>query len=190
MLDRLDVSDAEKASVFASSRTRGLILDLACHERSLRELSTASGLSMSHLKYHIDRLLRFGLVKVAREERRAGRPIKRYRAVARSFFVPARLSQGSVGDKLSAELRASLEQARSVSAEEGVLFSYEPEFGPRMHRVTSSSPAAFEIWSVLSLSNDDARALAGELKAILARYEKTRRQGSRVFLAHAAIAKR
>ena len=190
MLDRLDIESERAAAAFSNTRVRALILRLVGHEHSLTQLRPMTGMGLSLLSYHLQRLLRLGLVEITREAARGGRPIKFYRAVAKSFYVPAHLCSVMPGDNLSVELRASLERARRSNQGEGMLYSYEPDVGPRMRRLSDGVSAnGTEIWSVLKLSTAQAGKLAEEMRALIARYEAGQGMGVG-YLVHAALVPR
>lgn len=190
MLDKIDIENERAAAAFSNTRVRALILHLVGDERSLTQLRPITGMGLSLLSYHVQKLLRLGLVKITREWARGGRPVKFYRATARSFFVSSHLCQVLPGDHLSIELRASLERARRSNQSEGMLYSYEPGVGPRMRRLTDGASAnATEIWSVLKLSTGQAGKLAEEMRALIARYEAGPGTGVG-YLVHAALAPR
>lgn len=187
MDERFDIRTAAAASAFANARSRAVLLALAAQERSLRQLAGKTGLKLNLLHYHVTRLQALGLIEVVRTEKRPGRPVKVYRAVARAFFVPARLAGGEVGEKLSAELRERLALARARSGGEGTLYFVGDDGGPRMRRLGGDEPAeGAEYWSLLDLSRTDSAALAAEMKALLGRYRG--RAGRRQYLVHAALA--
>ena len=81
MADPLEIKDARTAAVFANRRRVGILLALAGQERSLSELAAFTGERMSLLLHHVRALQAAGLVQVAREQARAGRPIRFYRAM-------------------------------------------------------------------------------------------------------------
>lgn len=187
MDDRFEIRTTAAAAALAGTRSRAVLLALAAREQSLRQLAGATGLPLNLLHYHVSRLQALALVEVVRSEKRPGRPVKVYRAVARAFFVPARLAGAEVGDKLSAELRERLALARARSDGEGILYFAGEDGAPRMRRLGSDAPAeAMELWALLDLGRADAAELAGEMKALLGRYRS--RGGGRAYIVHAALA--
>jgi hypothetical protein len=189
MDERFDIGTPAAAAAFANARSRTVLLALAAEERSLGQLAGTTGLRLNLLHYHVTRLQALGLIEIARSETRPGRPVKIYRAVARAFFVPARLDGGETGEKLSAELRERLALARARSGGEGALYFVGDDGGPRMRRVGGDEPAeAAEYWGLLDLSRTDAAELAAEMKALLGRYRGRGRATARPYLVHAALA--
>ena len=182
--------DLRAAAVFAAPRQRQLLLSLIDQERSLSQLSRLTETPLNLLHHHIRKLLRLGLVEIARQEARAGAPIKYYRATARAFFVPAELMDAEPGAGLNAQLRGLLDRSLA-RALQGVVYSHDGA-GPRMRLIKDADPPtlATELWMELRLSAADAAALAGELRALLHRFEGRSRKPHRRYLIHAAIAPR
>lgn len=190
MRERMVVSDARTASAFANMRQRRLLLELVAQELSLQELAHKLKLPLSLAHYHVTRLLALGIVMMTREQPRAGRVIKHYRAAARSFFVPAHLASQSVGKELVAELRASLEHAQQRDPSDGIVYFIDDQASPRMQRMQNPEKAATasEHWHRLMLTNEDARLLASELKLLLSRFEGRTNGKARSYLAYCALA--
>jgi hypothetical protein len=186
-----NVEDAAVARVFADTRRRHLLLSLVGQERSLQELARAAGMAPNLAHYHVGRLHALGLIRIARRQARSGRPIKHYTAVADSFFVPSHLTSRSHGEKLSAELRAALERRRVRNVTDGTVYYVDSQNTARMRRVQAqASHSAMESWCILNLTAEDARTLAGEIKQLLARFERPRGNSSRAYLAYCAITPR
>jgi len=183
------IASRRAATALEHARSRQILLTLAASERSLGDLAGSLGLSLSLLHYHVGRLRKLGLVKLVREDRRPGRPVKRYRAVARAFFLPAAKASRGSGDGLSRELREALERDRAKRQDSGTLYFVDENGAQRMRRVgASSSGDAFEAWIALSLDKRSAENLARDIGALFARYANHR--GGRPHLAYCAFARR
>jgi hypothetical protein len=190
MIDSLEISDVHAAALFAGATSRSILLELLPRERTLSDLRTRLGFSLSLLHYHVNRMAALGLVTVASVKPAAGRPRKVYRAVARSFLVPAHLERRDGRRALALELNAALDQARSRSREEGVLYSWDEADGPRMKRVGGGRTHGTELWGRLALSRTEAAQLADELRALLRRYQSAPKPGKAAYLAHFAFVRR
>ena len=188
MRETLTISDAAAARVLAAPRQRRLLLLLVDEARSLSELSRLTHAGLSLLHHHVQTFLRLGLVRVEREERRAGAPMKLYRATARQFFVPAELWRAEAADGLRVQLQRSLAQSLAASLR-GALYFHDGQ-GPRMRLVQDSSHrgAVMELWLQLELSDTAAAALADELRALVHRYRSGGRKTQRRYLFHVALA--
>ena len=187
----LNIEDVAVAKVFSDTRRRHLLLSLVGQERSLQELARAAGMAPNLAHYHVGRLHALGLIKIARRQARSGRPIKHYTAVADSFFVPAHLTSRSLGEKLSAELRAALERGRVRNTTDGTVYFVDARNTLRMRKVQAqASHSAMESWRLLKLTAEDSRTLTREMNELLARYERPGGNASRAYLAYWAITPR
>ncbi len=111
LAEPMHIRTAKAAAVFANPRRRRMVLVLAARDLSLSELSAATDMPLNLLHHHMRTLLELDLVRVCRVRARPGRPVKIYRAVAPSFFVPAELVGAPPGGAQSTRLRAALERS-------------------------------------------------------------------------------
>jgi hypothetical protein len=193
MLSRaMTVADARQAAVFTNSRLRRLLMLFAAGPLSVGEAAARSGIELKRLHHHVVRLRRLGLLQVAGERRRAGRPVKLYVTPAPAFFVPDTAAPAPFGERLARELRESLAAERSRSSAEGMLFTLGPGGEPVARTVgedrTGEGPG--EMWQILRLRPADARTLTAELRELLRRYEGTRAEDGPAYLVHAAVVRR
>ncbi len=78
-------------------------------ERTVSQAASELGHSVSTTYYRVKTFLRAGLLYVAREEKRAGRPIKHYRSVADAFLIPFETTPyAGLEERLSAQLEPFL----------------------------------------------------------------------------------
>ncbi|HEY5070497.1 MAG TPA: hypothetical protein VII63_00555 [Caulobacteraceae bacterium] len=161
------------------------------NEHSLQQLARATGFSLSLLHYHVGRLRTLGLIEIAREERRAGRPVKHYRAMARTFFVPASFQVRGAGEALERELRAGLQRDRVRQGDAGAVYFVDDAGAHRVRRVRGSGGrGGFEAWITLSLTPRDAETLSDEIGALFARYANRNGDAARRILAYCAATER
>jgi DNA-binding transcriptional ArsR family regulator len=188
VVEHVKIADRRAAAVFGAVRQRHILLELIAAERSPAELSRLTDTSLSLLHHHMRNLLRLGLVRLVRTERRAGAPIRRYRAAARSFFVPAELMAANPGVAMNERLRARLDRSLA-GAVKGAIYSHDGS-GPRMRLVAEPSTRglASELWLELRLSRDDAEELAGDLRRLFKRYAARGSRAPHRYLVHAAMA--
>lgn len=189
MQDRMIIANSQAAAIFSSARQRLIVQSLISSELSLGSLARIAKMPMSLLQYHVLKCIAAGLVEVVREQRRAGRAIKYYRATAQSFFVPITYITTLPGTSLARTLRELLDQnlANTLS---GVEFSHD---GQNPHIVLKKDmarrAAAIEFWLDLSLGKDDAEEVFASLKAVADRFrDRACDKGAR-FLVHLAAAK-
>lgn len=191
MHETLKIQSARAAAALEHPTSRRIVLELVAKEQSSRDLARATGLTLSLLHYHVGRLLALGLIEITREERRAGRPVKRYRAVARTFFMLASLGTHGAAAALARELRAGLDRERMRRDDAGAVYFVDDAGAHRMRRVRGRGRrGAFEAWVTLSLTARDAETLGDEIRALFARYAKRGGGAPRPTLAYCAFAER
>lgn len=185
------VAHPRSATAFADPLRRRLVLLMAGQERSVAQMAAATGQDIKRLHYHVTALRKLGLIKVARAQRRAGRPIKLYRAVAEAFFVSDDVAPSPPSVALNDELRRSLAKLRDP-ARRGVLYRLGPDGEPRMQPVRDPGPSgtpAGEQWRILRLTRADAQRLAERIEQAL--NEFAGRDGTaKPYLVHFAMAPR
>ena len=184
-------SNARTAAAFANPLRRRLLLLLAVHDYSLAELAKKTSQDLKILHYHITQLRKLGLLVVARTQRRAGRPIKYYRAKARAFFVPSAVMPSPHAKALMVELTDSLAKQRQKS-DEGVLYCVAedgtPQMRPIQHLPAEKSLSADQ-WRVLRLSRGEAVQLTKTVSDCLEPYSMRQSDGE-LYLLHFALVPR
>jgi hypothetical protein len=184
------IEDRRLARVFGEASKRRLLLSLIDEAKPVSELARQLQWSIGHVHYHVTDLARRNLLKVEREIRRDGRPIKYYRAVASSFLVPLELLEATPGESLAAKLRSSLTDELLSSDEPAVLF-YAEAGAPRASTfgVKGKAGKAAEFWHIVRLEDEAVKAFARELDELMHKYEALSGEG-RPYLLHAAFAPR
>lgn len=154
---------------------------------SLAEAVSRSGIELKRLHNYVQRLVRVGLLRVAALRPRAGRPIKLYRTVADSFFVPGDLLLKPSTDEIASELRGLL-QADEARGTEGIRVSLGAALEPKIEFVMSEDRPrrGFELWRILRLKRGEFEQLRNELDAVLSRYQRPADGRGEVYLMHAA----
>lgn len=187
MDERTEITSEAAARVFANERSRLILLALIDRTRSPAELAVLTSTRLSLLSYHLKRLVTLGLARVEYEMPRAGRAVRHYRATAKSFFVPARLTGPLPRHDRTAHLQAALERSFAGSYS-GVL--YDHDRGPRMRIVSDGEGprGATDLWHRCALAPDDVRALSRELFELFDRYARLDRPNGRRYILHAALA--
>jgi DNA-binding MarR family transcriptional regulator len=170
-----------------------MLLACAHRDRTLTELASELDQPLPKLHYHLAKLTRSGLLRVSRVEPRAGRPVRRYRAIAEAFLLSLADVAEPVGEKLASDLRRSL--AEDASRRDRFLLYHLDEAGRFRVRLMDPdgqgrTPRAFEYWKILKLTPEQRKALATELAEVISRYETAPdAAGSQPsFLVHAAFA--
>lgn len=190
-LSRLVVTDPRMAAVFTNPNQRRILLWFTGRARSAGEAAVALGMDLRRLHYHLVRMKTLGLMREVGQLRRAGRPIKLYRAAGDSFFISHEVVVKGFGDDLATELRTSLGEQVSRSGG-GILFRATAAGSARGRIVRSrgETGSAFEAWRVLRLSSPDLGSLQQELNAVLNKYQRRNNADGEIYLVHAAAAPR
>jgi DNA-binding transcriptional ArsR family regulator len=203
------VTSPGAAAVLTNTREWNLLIILINQEASLSELAHEMRLSLPALSYRLKKLLKLGLVKVARTEKRKGSPIKYYRATATHFYVPFEATTfQSLTDLLAFtmapfERRISREMARlllEAAKGWGLNFFASPQggfnitFSPVPERADTflkqslqlSFPAVHDKVLMLNLDFDTAKALQRDLQEVYERYHQQLR-GQQSYLLRIAL---
>lgn len=171
-----EVRDRHAADAMCHPFRRHLVLSLMGREASISELVSESRRPMSSVHYHMTRLHKLGLLKVASQTARAGRAVKRYTAAAECFFVPAALMGEQPGTLLDRELQGHLSRISDDS--EGTLFFRDSRSGMSMRTIRSrrSREADHRLitdsWQILNLDLREAHELSDEIAKLLERYRQ------------------
>ncbi len=189
MLDQMIIKEPLAAKVFASVRQRKIVQILMAGEKSMSELALATEMQLSLLHYHVSHCEQLGLIEIVREQRRAGRAIKYYRASAKSFFIPADLIVELPGTALTLKLRELLDQSLARSLQ-GVNFRHDGQ-RPRADLVTDPDlqTGAVELWLDVGLTSAHAAELAKELQALVDRFRARADETAPRHLVHLAAVK-
>lgn len=182
----LRLRDPKAAAVLADPLKRRIVLSCVGRERAVAELATQLEMDLRRIHYHVGALVRRRLLIVSRTRRRAGRPIKFYRAAAAAFFVPSEIAVETPSAALARQMQESLLAAHRRHGE-GMLYDLAATGEPRMRLIASGRPESepSETWHVLSISAPDAQRLSRDIRALLAKYA-TRSSGT-AWLIHFAL---
>lgn len=193
------IENPETAALMFQPKTLELLSVLIESERSLQQISDALGWPLNTCKYQLERLCQSGLVTCTREEARAGRAIRFYRAIAWQFFVPyaftpamnpATLLEQEYAAKakrfahnlttVALKAREAQHELNSGEFDWGVRFSLENgkirqhaalEEAAHWNFLSDDDPALIDVWDEgLMLSREDAKALQLELCHLIGRY--------------------
>lgn len=200
------ISDQRRAQMLLNPHVRAQLAPFIARSATVQEAATATGASANTTLKRIRRFMDAGLVKIASEEPRAGRPIKRYTAVAEAFFVPFEASANADLESALAEreaasqalLRQSVVRARrdaigawgtriyrDARGRLQVHMAVQPEADASM--LDAAQPAVLSAWrDTVMLTHEDAKALQRELAELLDRFEN--RSGPQRYALHFGLA--
>lgn len=189
------VNDSEAALWLADPERRQWLVPFVGRDRTLAEVGRELDVPVNAVLYRARLLVKHGLIRVVGEQRRPGRPMKRYAAAAEGFIVPVTLVPVPTLEGLLAlnELRGQEALTRGLAR--AVQRLADPDklvlrigvdesgmFGAGLARdgggfdlaeelSRESAPALWSSWSALSLSDDEAKSLQRELVALWRRYQ-------------------
>lgn len=175
-------------------------------EATVAEAARQTGAKPNTVLSRVRRFLRLGLLRVAGEKPRAGRPVKRYRTVADTFFVPFDATSAENLEAALAErdaywealLRQGVVRARSEAAESWGTRVYRDARGrlqvqtavtPEKNFTTLNpeGPAVLSAWrDRVYLDFEDAKTLQRELFELLLQYQ--RKEGAQRYIVRLALA--
>lgn len=212
---KLRVEQSETARLLLEPATLAMLSPFVGRERAAAEVARELAMPLNTLLYGLKQLLKVGLIEVAREERRAGRAIKFYRAVAEAFLLPyaatpaetpemlleqehaprqKRLIRGLV-QAAYRELDTQGERVWGVRVElEGGRLAVRNAIGPdsTWNFLDPDAPALVDLWAEdVTLDFEEAKALQKELCDLIGRYRaKSGQQGYIVRLGMAPLPSR
>ncbi len=104
-LAKYEVHDPLQARLLTHPVSKEFFKPFLARERTVSQTAAELGRSVSATLYRVKTFLRAGLLYVAREEKRSGRPIKHYRSVADAFLIPSETTPyAGLEERLSAQL--------------------------------------------------------------------------------------
>lgn len=153
---------------------------------SVSEAAEQEGVKLNTMYHWIKRFESLDLIHVVSEQSRNGRAIKRYQAVADTFFVPFGLSPFSTLEEALAtldkrwehELRRRVVQARQQVVDSwgylisrhtsGTLMLESAEAGQAVDFLAEAAPAVLSSWSdLVYLTDEEAKALQRYLRELV-----------------------
>lgn len=175
-------------------------------ERTVTEAAEEVGCKPSVMLYRVGTLLRAGLLRVVRERKRAGRPVKVYRSVYDAYFVPYALTPfATLEEAFYSVQEANAHRLARLTARR---FRDRKWDGYRLFRDASGeawlegAPERETVWDLddperhlgldyttdVHLTAEEARALQAQLVAILRRHGSgTARPGRPAYLLSVAF---
>lgn len=186
----MTVSDPRAAAVLTDPNALEWLRPFIGCDLSVGEAARQEGVNPNTLYGWVKRLEAVGLIRVVREERRKGRAVKRYRAVADAFFVPfSTTPYPTLEDALATldkgweqRLRSHVVKARQQAVEtwgylikrhaSGTLMLASAKDGEEVDFLDDHAPAVLSSWSdLVYLTEAEAKALQRLLRGLLEAHE-------------------
>jgi len=182
------VKDFKIAKIFLVPKNLKFIAAFIGQERSIKELSQALDSNISTTFRRVQKYSELGLIKIVREEKRNGRAIKYYRAVADRFYIPHNLTTGiedyglvwhelwgkSILSGFSEAYGNNIDDwGQLIYRQDGIL-NANLVLGPnvKLNMLEPNSPALFSrLNDAIYLNFEDAKALQRELISIFKKYQ-------------------
>jgi hypothetical protein len=187
----LRVESPDAARVLTDVNELRALEPFLARERTVKEASDVLGVPLDALYFRVRRFHRLGLLRVAAEEPRGGRALKRYTSSAKGFFFSYHIVPNVDFETLALSLDLPLERRliHNLLAA-GHDDSSTRDFGFRVFRdahghiamdaayapeepydfLEPHNPAIYSMWPELDLDFADAKALQRELDALWRRY--------------------
>ena len=191
------VHDPQKAKLLSDPKSFEYLEPFIAQTRTVTAAAQEVGCNLDTMLYRVKIFLRAGLLKVEREEKRAGRSIKHYRSGAEAYFVPFEVTPYAGLEERILEMRsANSEQIVRAMARLLREFGWE---GQRIYRHPQGAvwresalnaevnmpdfsdprlPIGKQFFSELYLLDEDARALQSELHEVWGRYKDKEQRDS------------
>jgi hypothetical protein len=193
------IVDPDAARFLTDAAQRRYVAPFLGNESTVAQAAVELGTSPDDMYYRVKRMQRFGILSVARSERRAGRPVKYYSAGAHALFVPfAATDYETVETMLLAMETANQERfTRSLAASLahrdaaggaswGCLVYADADgivrFRMRQEGATEKDarnalldphgPPYYSVWRALQLRRDDGKELQARLDALTQEFEQ------------------
>jgi hypothetical protein len=201
----ITITDRRAASYLSDPCKAAFIYPFIGRSRTAGEVAREQGVPLNKMHYRIERLVALGLLAVEREERRAGRSIKHYRATADAFYVPLEATGFDALEPMIDQwsqclqplfLRNFAQALRDRHPTWGVRISRERDgrllVAPAVREDSfydyfqEQAPSILEGWfSDLRLDDDDAKAFQHDLMGLYLKY--LGRGGRRRYLMRVAM---
>ncbi len=200
------VQDAEQAHLLSDVKTRAYFEPFLGRELSVLAAAREVGCSLHAMLYRVRVFVGAGLLRIVREEARAGRPIKYYRSAHDAYFIPLEMTPyAELEERLSVQFAPSVNMLtkswshllreigqhgrRLYRDDAGFVFSDSGEEGQHFSDYRSLNfPAAFDFFLELHLPQEEAKRLQLELVELYKRYLPCReKSGDKAYIFQAAL---
>lgn len=202
------VEDPEQARLLSDPLFQAAFRPFLAREASASAAAAELGLDLNAMLYRIRVLRAAGLLRVAREEKRHGRPIKLYRSVHDAYFIPyyatpfADLEERLWQQQLPEARERVRVQARRLREggihgqrffrdERGETWLQSAAAGgARLDWLDPTRAPAIDYWTDLALTDAEGRELQATLYGVLQRYAPASMHGAVAPAEHAVGRKR
>lgn len=195
--DAITVRDERQAALLSDPRARVFLGPFLGSECSVKVASQQLGRTIETTYYRVRTFLEAGLLRIARTEKRAGRPIHFYTTTAPVYFVPFgatpyAILEENIQTQLGSRLPSIIEGlANALRSEAGygqyvyrgddgdVWYTNDPPSGSSSRSTPHVDPPALDVTGDFYLTPDAAAAFREELLALLVRYQNAQSRDHR-----------
>ena len=133
------VQDAQQAKLLSNQKSFAYFSPFLAQEQTVADAAEEANCSLETMLYHIKQFLNAGLIKIVREEKRAGRPLKIYRSSFDAYFIPFEATPfSSLEERLEHEFG---EQQKTIIRSVARHLRYKDAMGYRFFRAPDG-----EVW--------------------------------------------
>jgi hypothetical protein len=192
-----EVQTQEQARLLTDPVARQLLEPFIGFERTVTQAAQQIGCSVQRLLYRIEQFKQAGLLLETRQERRSGRPIRHYRAVADGFQIPFAFTPFADVEAMIAKQHAPFDRLRNrASARQSIQRGFDGRVLYRdvisgelnsesamptdeMPRNAHSGTPSNDVNLIVRLSTGQARAFAHEFNDLIERLQKANQPEAR-----------
>ncbi len=200
------ITDAKAADTLINPKTLRMLEPFLANDCSILKAANKTGVKANTVLSRVKRFMDYGLIRITKEEKRAGRAIKHYRSTADIFFVPYEATTAESLETMMAErerywerlLRKAVVETRSEDLGTWGTRIYKDSRG-RLQVQTAINPeenysmldqnqaALLSSWrDSVYLDFDDAKTLQSEMFELLKRYQQ--KSGSQRYIIRLGMA--
>ena len=200
----ITVENADVADFLLNYQTQKLIHPFFGAEETVANAAESLDMSISALLYRVQKMQKWGILQVARQEQRAGRAIKIYTSTSDSYFIPFGVTTAVTLANYLEETKRYIQKQFTFNVAEVMRRSRE-DWGVRVHKdaqgkihtqFESSPGQPMEIgelnravldfyYPALRLDQADAQALQRELGELFQKYAA--KEGTHPYMIHIGL---
>jgi hypothetical protein len=184
----LTIENELQAKLLSRNETFRFFEPFIAQERTVSQAAGDLGCTPDEMLYRVRSFMDAGLLRIARHERRKGRPIKHYRSVADAFFIPFNVTYAEIEERGHAQFLpttellirnlAKLRRDHEVSGQRiyragdgNVWRDGSPGPARDFDPASRDIPVGDIVSDDIQLTVEEARALQSELREVYDRYQ-------------------
>lgn len=153
----LEINSKEAAAQLTKLKQLTFIQPFLGQEATISEAASQVSVQEHQMQYFVNKMLKLGLMTVLRQEKRSGKPLKFYRCVADSFFIP-------LDHAPHVNLRSYFSELASVMLEEQITYQAkatlkkheEERFGFWISQDAEANSVRFQLMPLSRIESQDS----------------------------------